>query len=249
VSWFYRQADLCLAPSRTVVTRLTELGVARDQIAQIPRGVDLTLFHPDRRDRDVLRRWGLVDRRVVLYVGRLSKEKNLEALLDAFARVRATRPDVALLLVGDGPHAAALAALGSPDVVQTGALHGEELAAVYASADVLAFPSETETFGNVVVEAQASGLPVVVAAAGAAHEHVQQGITGLVVDGQPFELATAIATLLDDAALRARLGRAAHRFAQRHDLEVAARAGFELYRQLTSPKVPEQQPGISAMGR
>lgn len=233
VAWFYRQADLCLAPSRTVVGRLEELGVRPHRIAQIPRGVDLSLFHPDHRDTHMLARWGLAGRRVVLYVGRLSKEKNLDALVEAFRRVRTTRPDIALVLVGDGPHAPALlSTAGSPDVMHLGVLRGEALATMYASADVFAFPSETETFGNAVVEAQAAGLPVVVASRGAAHETVHHGVTGLVVDGQAGELATAIATLLDDAALRTRMGRAAHRIAQRHDLDLAARAGFELYRRL-----------------
>lgn len=233
VSWFYRQADLCLAPSRTIAQRLSELGVAGDRVAQIPRGIDLDLFRPDRRDPAALARWGLDGRRVVLYVGRLSKEKNLDALLDAYRRVQTTRPDVALLLVGDGPHGAALARRGAPLGVRfAGVLHAHELAAVYASADVLAFPSETETFGNVVVEAQASGLPVVVARGGAAHETVLHGVTGLVVDGEPGDLARALASVLDDPAARARMGNAAHRFAQRYDLAQAARAGFELYRRV-----------------
>lgn len=228
VGWFYRQADLCLAPSRFIVERLAGYGVDRARIAIVPRGTDLALFHPRRRDRRVLARWGLEDRPVVLYVGRLSREKNLDTLLRAFELVRATHPTAALLLVGDGPQASELTGDG---VVRAGWLRGEELAAVYASADVFAFPSETETYGNVVVEAQASGLPVIVAAAGAAHENVVDGTTGRVVHGRSLAaLAGALRQLLTDAEARARMGEAAHHHAQRFDLHAAARETFALYR-------------------
>jgi glycosyltransferase involved in cell wall biosynthesis len=230
VSWFYKRADLCLAPSQVTQDRLALCGVAPQKIVRVPRGIDLALFRPERRRRAVLGRWGLADRPVVLYVGRLSREKNLGTLLEAHARVQAALPSVALLLVGDGPVAASLV---GPGVIRAGALFGDELGSVVASADVFAFPSETETFGNAVVEAQAAGLPVVVAAAGAAHEQMQDGLTGLVVDGKrPDALADAILALLTDPARRARMGRAAHQFAQRYDQDWAAQRTFTIYREL-----------------
>ena len=231
VSWFYRRADLCLAPSQATEDRLAAYGVVAAKIARVPRGVDTALFRPERRDRAVLAHWGVRDGQpVVLYVGRLSREKNLDVLLEAFARVRRALPDAALLVVGDGPYAGSVTGAG---VAKTGLLLGGELADVVASADVFAFPSETETFGNVVVEAQAAGLPVVVASAGAAHEHMRDGETGVVVDGaRADELAVAILGLLGDPARRTRMGRAAHRFAQRYDQDAAARATFALYREV-----------------
>lgn len=229
VSWFYRHADLCLAPSRSTAARLSGFGVEESRIVLVPRGTDLSLFSPSHRDRASLARFGIDPRSpVLLYVGRLSREKNLDVLLRAHAIVRTTRPDATLLVVGSGP---VEDALEGPGVVRTGPLHGAALGAVYASADVFAFPSETETFGNVVVEAQAAGLPVVVAAAGAAHENVVPGVTGLVADGgRPESFAAAIASLLDDPDRRATMGCAAHRFAQRFDGEAAARRTFALYR-------------------
>ncbi len=232
VGWFYRQAELCLAPSEAVVQRLLALGVPAERVRRIRRGVDLELFQPARRDRGVLARFGVGDGDgpVALYVGRLSKEKNLDALGRAWAEVHAARPDARLLVVGEGPLAGAVS---GPGTIVAGPLFGEELAAVFASADVFAFPSETETFGNVVVEAAASGLPAVVAAAGAAHEHVADGETGLVIDGaDPRSLARALLALLGDPARRQAMGRAARARAAGYDLAAAVRSTWDIYREL-----------------
>lgn len=229
VAWFYKQADVCLAPSQAVADRLASFGIARDRVWRIRRGVDRELFRPSRRDRGALARFGIAgDTPVALYVGRLSKEKNLDALVAAWAIVQRTRPDARLVVVGgEGP---LRGTFKQPGIVEAGGLYGEELATVFASADVFAFPSETETFGNVIVEAAASGLPAVVAGAGAAHEHVVDGVTGLVVDGrEPAQLADAVGRLLDDRALRARFGGAAHAHAESYDLGAAVRATFEIY--------------------
>ena len=226
VGWFYKQADLCLAPSRAVEARLAALGVER--VLRVPRGVDLALFDPARRDRASLARWGVGAGPVALYVGRLSREKNLDALAAAWREVHATRPDARLLVVGDGPQPKLV---DGPGVIATGVLHGAELATAFASADVFAFPSETETFGNVVVEAAASGLPAVVANAGAAHEHVIDGVTGAVVAaGDRGALARALGDLLDDGERRRRLGAAARAHATRYDLDAAVAATWGIYR-------------------
>jgi glycosyltransferase involved in cell wall biosynthesis len=232
VGWFYREAELCLAPSEAVEQRLRSLGVPAERVCRVRRGVDLELFQPARRDRGVLARFGVGpgDGPVALYVGRLSREKNLEALHRAWAEVHAARPDARLLVVGEGPLAGAAA---GPGTIAAGPLFGDELAAVFASADVFAFPSETETFGNVVVEAAASGLPAVVASAGAAHEHVVDGETGLVIEGRdPRSLARALLALLADPARRERMGRAARAHAAGYDLERAVHATWDLYHAL-----------------
>ena len=229
VGWFYQQADLCLAPSQTVADRLSALGVAAANIRRVQRGVDLALFDPARRDRASLVRHGIAgDAPVALYVGRLSKEKNLDALRAAWRIIAAARPDARLVVVGDGPQPAALDGDG---VIRAGVLHGEELATAFASADVFAFASETETFGNVVVEAAASGLPAVVAEAGAAHEHVVAGETGVVVDGRdPQAFAREVLALFASPTRRARMAVTARAHARSYDLDAAVAATWELYR-------------------
>jgi glycosyltransferase involved in cell wall biosynthesis len=198
----------------------------------VPRGVDLELFDPARRARASLASHGIADGPVALYVGRLSREKNLDVLRAAWTEVHAQRPDARLVVVGEGPRPHAL---DGPGVIATGALHGQALATVFASADVFALPSETETFGNVVLEAAASGLPALVAAAGAAHEHVIDGITGVVLDGgDPAAFARAIVALFDDAPRRLAMGRAARIHAARHDLRRAVDATWAIYGDVAS---------------
>jgi glycosyltransferase involved in cell wall biosynthesis len=120
-------------------------------------------------------------------------------------------------------------------VIALGALHGEALAAAFASADVFAFASETETFGNVVVEAAASGLPAVVATKGAAHEHVIAGETGeIVAASDRAAFAAAIVGLFDDTARRAAMGRAARVHALGYDLGLAVDTTWEIYRDIVA---------------
>ncbi len=231
VGWVYKQADLCLAPSDTVATRLGVLGVAADRVRRISRGVDLSLFDPKKRDRAALARFDLGGGPVALYCGRLSKEKNMAGLLAAWSQVHATRPDARLLMIGDGPQAATFT---GPGVVHGGTLFGEDLARVFASCDAFAFASENETFGNVVVEAAASGLPAVVLPGGAAREHVVHGVTGTIAkDRDTF--AAALGELLDNATLRAQLGRAARDHARTYDLDDAMRSTWAIYRELARP--------------
>ena len=234
VGWFYQQAELCLAPSAAVEARLVSLGVPVAQIQRVARGCDLELFHPARRDRAALAPYDVGAGPVALYVGRLSREKNLDTLVAAWRLVHATHPDATLLVVGDGPYASG--AVG-PNVIPVGPRHGAELATLFASADVFAFPSETETFGNVVVEAAASGLPIVVAAAGAAHEHVLDGITGEVCEGRdPAAFARALGRLFDDAPRRLRMGAAARHHAARFDLASAVRSTWDIYERVMTAR-------------
>jgi glycosyltransferase involved in cell wall biosynthesis len=238
VGWFYKQADVCLAPSQAVLQRLASFGIPGDRIWRIRRGVDLDLFNPARRDRAALARWGIADEPVALYVGRLSKEKNLDALTAAWAKVHAARPDAKLLVVGaEGPLAGTFKA---PGMIETGGLFGEELATVFACADVLAFPSETETFGNVVVEAAASGLPAIVARAGASHEHVVANETGLVIDGaKSQELADAMLALFADPLRRWQMRAAAREHAASYDLTAAVRATWDIYERVAAERAQQ----------
>lgn len=228
VGWFYKQADLCLAPSEAVEKRLASFGIPSDRIWRVQRGVDRTLFNPARRDRTALARFGITDEPVALYVGRLSKEKNLDMLIAVWSQIHEARPDARLLVVGgEGP---LRGTFNAPGMIETGGLHGTELATVFSSSDLFVFPSETETFGNVVIEAAASGIPALVATLGASREHVIDGVTGRIVDASDRAAfaATAI-SLLDDAALRTRMGAAAREHVARYDLANAVHATWEIY--------------------
>jgi glycosyltransferase involved in cell wall biosynthesis len=231
VGWFYGAMDRVFVPSLAVAQRVAELGLAADKVARLPRGIDLDLFRPSRRDPHAFDRFGLNGEPKVLYVGRLSREKSLDALIDGFALTRAAVPEARLVMVGDGPYAVALAARAAGSVLFLGQRTGDELATLMASSDVFVSPSETETFGNTVVEAQASGLPVVVASRGAARENMIDEVTGLVVDARaPRDLATALEGLLTDRPRRGLMAAAATAFARRYDMTAAAEGTFREYR-------------------
>ena len=152
---------------------------------------------------DFWRKRGAVEGAVVLlYVGRISKEKNLDVIDAAWGKIKNTGCRMELAFVGDGPHLAELRRR-VPDAIFTGYLGGDELATAFASADVFLFPSTTDTFGNVVIEAQASGLPCVVSDVGGPKDLVREGVTGFVTRGLDAEdFATAVARLVNDRPLR-----------------------------------------------
>jgi glycosyltransferase involved in cell wall biosynthesis len=208
VRWFYAQADRVYVPTRATAEGLLAGGLDPERIAVFGRGTDTSRFGPEHRSRVMRARLGGRGETVLLYVGRLSPEKGLFLLADAFRRASAAAPGLRLALVGDGPARDGLerALAGTPHRF-VGPLRGRELAAAYASADLFCLPSATETFGQVVTEAAASGLPAVVLDAGAAAEHVADGESGVVVPADdPAALAGAIARLAADPELRAAMG-------------------------------------------
>jgi glycosyltransferase involved in cell wall biosynthesis len=175
--WLHNRAHCTLVPTEAMRHELADMGFRNLQV--LSRGVDTQLFHPSRWNRLLRQSWGVGDHRLVaLYVGRIAAEKNLPLLIEAFRRMQAARPGMKLVMVGDGPERAKLQAM-HPDIIFSGMRVGEELAEHYASADLFLFPSVTETFGNVVLEAMASGLPVVAYDGAAASEHIRHGENGL----------------------------------------------------------------------
>jgi glycosyltransferase involved in cell wall biosynthesis/predicted metal-dependent phosphoesterase TrpH len=213
VEWFYRQCRLVLAPTSAVADALRARGHAN--VGIWGRGVDSTGFAPRRRN-DMLRDHLLQDANVLLLsVGRLSNEKRTNVLLEAFRQVRDRAPEARLAIVGDGPARADLQLSAPEGVSFLGELRGDALAQAYASADIFCFPSTTDTFGQVILEAAASGLPIVAAAAGGALELVGHRTTGLLVPpDNPAAFADALAELVDDVPFRLALGRRALAAAQ-----------------------------------
>ncbi len=208
-------AHLNLTPSRYTRSELIEHGV--EPVELWPGGVDTALFHPRRRDLEMRARLsgGVPDRPVVLYVGRLAPEKQLHRLADLHDAL----PEVRVAFVGDGPARAELEArLGGERATFLGFLRGEELARAYASADVFLMPSTTETLGFVVLEAMASGLPVVAARAGGIPDLIASCDDGILYEPAAPEAAIkAVREVLESRTLRERLARRARASAEARD--------------------------------
>lgn len=201
--WFYGQMNQVLVPSDYYRRQLIESGFDSNKLGILPRGVDFELFTPTRRDPEFWHAFGLADRLTFIYVGRVSREKNVEHLLESFIALRQRGVEANLVIVGNGPMQDELKRrFPQSEIVFTGYLTGHRLATAYASADVFVFPSTTDTFGNVVLEAQASGLPAIVTDRGGPQEIVIHGETGFVVDlDLPHALTNAMARFADEPAL------------------------------------------------
>ncbi len=200
---FHNRADLTLVPTRALCGELAGQGIARVDV--VSRGVDTALFDPARRSASLRRSWGLEeDDLAVVYVGRIAPEKNLALLEKAFEAIRARQPRARLILVGSGPAQQALQAR-QPAAVFCGSRTGAFLAEHYASGDLFLFPSLTETYGNVVAEALASGLPVVAYRDAAAQELIAHREHGWLAEpGDEAAFIAGAVALADAPELRAR---------------------------------------------
>jgi glycosyltransferase involved in cell wall biosynthesis len=203
---FYARCAITCVPSRSMLERLRAHGF-RGDLRLWARGVDAEAFHPRHRDPAWRRGLGFADTDVVVaFVSRLVREKGLDAFVDAVGGISARGLAHRVLIVGEGPERERLAAR-LPGAVFTGHLEGAALSRAYASADVFLFPSETETFGNVTLEALASGLPAVCAAATGSGQIVEDGVSGFLAPAAA--LVAPLARLVGDPGLRAAMGAAA----------------------------------------
>jgi glycosyltransferase involved in cell wall biosynthesis len=177
--WFHNQTASTVVSNEDLRTQLQGSGF--HNVSVLNRGVDSELFTPQRRSADLRREWGVSDHDLVLiYVGRIAAEKNLSVAIDAYRQMKAFSERIKFVIVGDGPLRSGLQS-AHPDLIFAGMRTGEHLASYYASGDVFLFPSETETFGNVTLEAMASGLAVIAYNYAAAKLHVTDGETGVLV--------------------------------------------------------------------
>lgn len=180
LKWFHNNTDLTCVPSRDTAQALKQFDISCP-VAIVGRGVDPDTFSPKWRSSDLRYAWGVSgDTRVMLYVGRLSPEKEIDVLIKTYFVLRQLhQQDIRLVIVGDGPDRTRLQQLNQDgSILFTGSLTGKNLSEVYASADVFCFASQVETFGNVVLEAMASGLPVIAYDYACANLHVRHGQTG-----------------------------------------------------------------------
>ncbi|UCF06052.1 MAG: glycosyltransferase family 1 protein [bacterium] len=214
VTWFYNKCDLVLSPSNHIREVLE--GKLESEVSIFSRGIDLEQFNPRRRER----RNGVN----VLYVGRVAVEKGLDDLAHCFRDI----DDANLIFVGDGPYRAELESTGRENFIFKGYLRGEALGTEYASADLFVFPSKTDTFGNVVLEAMASGLPVIVTDRMAPRELIEDGVNGFIVKDRS-EMKERIGLLMRDGGLRKRMGKASRRLAEQRTWDSVFDKLFEDY--------------------
>jgi phosphatidylinositol alpha 1,6-mannosyltransferase len=216
ISHFHRRSVRTYTPSVPARDDLRRMGVASVEVWG--RAVDTHLFHPSRRSRPFMSAYGLDDRMVFLHVGRLAAEKGVDCILTAFQLARQALParTIHLIVAGAGPEEQRLRAGAPPDVTFLGVLDREKtLPKLYASADAFLFSSLTETLGLVVLEAMASGLPVIATPAGGVADHLRDDLNGIAVPpSDPAAMAQAIVALVLDRARRDRLAAGARRTAE-----------------------------------
>jgi glycosyltransferase involved in cell wall biosynthesis len=216
--WLYEPCDPLLVPSMATRSLLAGYGYRTGRCRLWPRGVDAAVFAPERRSQALRDAWHVDHRRpAVLYAGRLSTEKGLDIAAEVQRALESARIAHRLIFVGDGPMMAELREL-CPDAVFLGTVPHDRVAVAMASADVFLFPSATDTFGNVVLEAQACGLPVLVTDRGGPCQQIVDGVTGYVCPaGGVREFAGRLALLLRNLEHRAEMGAAARDHARRRD--------------------------------
>jgi glycosyltransferase involved in cell wall biosynthesis/predicted metal-dependent phosphoesterase TrpH len=262
VGALYNACDLVLSPSPASDEALARMGVAGEKVLRWDRGVDTSRFDPALRDESLASNWtGMVskgprERTIgaadgekpihVLYAGRITREKGAELLADAFLAARARDPRLHLVLAGGGPEQERVRERVGEHATFLGWLHGGELAKVYASADVFLFPSATDTFGQVILEAQASGLPVIAVAAGGPLALVEDRVSGLLCEADPDSLGGALVELASSPLLRERLTRAALSAVRERTWERALKRLGEGYRHALAPSAGEASSATAA---
>ena len=205
---FHNAAHATMVPTAQLEAELAGSGFKR--LSVVPRGIDTGLFSPTQRSAQLRQSWGASEQdRVMIYVGRLAAEKNLGAVIQSYRGLKRLYPDIKLVLVGDGPMRNELQETHA-DIIFAGFRVGADLAQHYASADLFMFASKTETFGNVTIEAMASGLAVVAFRHAAAGELIVSGTNGMLADpANDHSFEAAAQALLHNPALMRSVGQQA----------------------------------------
>lgn len=229
--WLYAPCERVLVPSAATLRRLESSGYPSSQLRVWSRGVDTTCFQPAARSVALRESWQVSDRRpAILYAGRLSSEKGLAMMAPLHRALLRRKVQHRLIFVGDGPMRPALEA-GCPDAVFTGSLSSCGVARAMASADAFVFPSATDSLGNVVLEAQACGLPVFVTDQGGPREHMLDGTTGWVCPaGDVDGFADRVAEWFHDSEERRRVAAASVQYAATRSWPVALTPLYDAWR-------------------
>ena len=235
--WYYTQVHVTFVPSEPMRQFLIELGVDDLKIEYFRRGINAAHFDPSYRSEELRTSYGLQDKKIVLFVSRLVKEKELDTIIRTYRKFNEHRSDVAFMITGDGPFKGYMEKR-MPKAIFTGKKTKAELAQLYATADVFIFPSTTETFGNVVLEAMASGLPVVAAAAGGPKGVITKSEAGFVVEPKNEKaFFEKISTLLDDPELHQKFARNAVKYAQKQSWDALCAGMVKKLREVADGEV------------
>jgi len=238
MNWFYNRCDLVYVPTESIMDELLDCGIDRRRMVIWGRGIDTDLFRPEQRDDAFMDRLCGKGTKRVLFVSRLVWEKELRTLAKVYEMFTETHPHVRFVVTGDGPRRRELEEL-MPKAIFTGKLLKEDLAKVYASSDVFVFPSVTETFGNVVLEAMASGLPPVVAAQGGPKGIVKDGVTGFhATPKDAADFHRKISFLIDNPSRAVAMGAAAADYARRQQWDALCKEMFASYERIVARFAP-----------
>ncbi|MHB9111770.1 MAG: glycosyltransferase [Thermoleophilia bacterium] len=255
--WYYQRCDLTFVPSAWSSRDLAGHGLDQRKMAILHQGIDSDRFSPEFRSEEWRRRLAGIDgstdgagaqadpgtqdikntpdKKILLFVGRMSAEKDLRFLAESYLELASKRSDIRLAMVGDGPMRAELEELLGDSAVFTGWLKGRELAAAFASADIFVFPSSVDTAGQAILEAQASGLPAVVCSEGGASENIDSEKTGFTARSRSVSgFNRCIEKLLDDEGMRRAMSRAARSLAAGRSWESIFASQFETYADLVT---------------
>ena len=224
VTWFYGQMDMISVPSAATADELVCKGLPRDKMVVHQSGINTSKFHPAKRNGYFQTHYSLTEPVTkLIYVGRVSKEKNLQVLAAIIRTMSQVGNNVCLVVVGEGPYLTQMQnTCRDLPVLFTGYLGGDDLAQAYASSDIFVFPSTVDTMGSAVIEAQASGLPVIVTDQGGPQENMLDGETGMVVPADEHMadgFVQAISRLCDNPDLMAGMGHKARTYAQRYSCQ------------------------------
>jgi len=196
----YNRCDKVFVPSLTIMTELKDHGFKTT--GYLPHGVDTEIFNPSFKSNEWKESLGLANKKVLLYVGRLVWEKDLKTLVEIYKALMTQRNDTAFVIAGDGPIRNELEQM-MPDAKFLGYQSGKDLSTIFASSDLFVFPSTTETFGNVILESMASGLPAVCAREGGAYSSIENNFNGLICEPRDVaDFSEKINSLLDNETAR-----------------------------------------------
>jgi glycosyltransferase involved in cell wall biosynthesis len=206
MNWFHKPFKKLFVPSNETLTQLKCQGFVNLEVW--PGGVDCQLFHPYYEKQAIREQWGISKKYLLTYVGRLAPEKDVKTLLAVAKALPAEiNEEVQWFVIGDGPQREELQIEAPANMTLTGYLTGEQLAEIYSASDLFVFPSPTETFGNVVIEALASGTPGITANSGGVKNIITAGVTGYLCEtGNVKEFTNAILKLLENDSLRKQFG-------------------------------------------